>query len=782
MGSKKHRKEKKHRSKKEHKKRKHSDTGSASDGDEWVEKTAVQSDASMTKPAYKPPPLRDDWMVRPPANPLELTKPVVEKEASPAKDPTYAQRKELNPFFANDGDGLPSEESAAKRRKYEYGDAGSGWRMMKLDRVSAIAKEDGRSLEEVALERYGVMAEYEEALAERAYLDERRSGRSFHGGDHGKSHRQPRAAFVTLGYGENFKKPGDERSFSSQSDSSRLRSFMSPNGEGDSVDVDDYDRTRRSTAPTPDDRLVKKIVPVVLTAHTIGSKNAIAQNGRVLSRNELNTLNAKVLKATLMGLEEAAQMGEDYEREKERYETSNRGEDLAVIPNIDSGSKPRDTGAGNSRLQPGARRKKEKVVMHDRSGQRIRFFVDDDDDSLSDMVLKEKTTSMSYDKTMADRIVSDAQFKNDLDYMDDSLDNAAKRSEPTDARKRSMAILDFQKTQTAQERCWYCLQDHRTPRVPVIAVANKTYLALPATVQMVSGHCLIVPAQHCLTTLECEDDVWEEIKNFMKCLIQMFAKENKAAIFMEQVINFKWQRHTVIECVPIPADSYDDAPAFFKEAIMTADEEWSQHKKLIDTSKYGFRRSMVKNLPYFHVWFDPNKGYGHVIESGKWPEWFGKSVLAGTMLDLPPDKWRKPKKMDRNDMPAAKTKKSNETYQTNQRLEIEKCQSYHHPEMLQITSFLLIGTMMMMMHLQTFVSSAPTGTGTNSVNTPNNEIQPDMVDDYNVYANDDVNDDEAYPEEVYGDEVDPAQFYPGGGWYGRRYWRYGRWWSGRRYW
>ncbi|TPX39339.1 hypothetical protein SeLEV6574_g07290 [Synchytrium endobioticum] len=123
------------------------------------------------------------------------------------------------------------------------------------------------------------------------------------------------------------------------------------------------------------------------------------------------------------------------------------------------------------------------------------------------------------------------------------------------------------------------------------------------------------------------------------------------------------------------------------------------------------------------------------------------------------------------------------------KLEIEKCQSYHPPEMLQITSFLLIVTvMMMMMHLQTFVSSAPTGTGTNSVNTPNNEIQPDMVDDYNVYADDDVNDDEAYPEEVYGDEVDPAEIYPGGGWYGRRYWygprywRYGRWWSGRRYW
>jgi hypothetical protein len=58
---------------------------------------------------------------------------------------------------------------------------------------------------------------------------------------------------------------------------------------------------------------------------------------------------------------------------------------------------------------------------------------------------------------------------------------------------------------------------------------------------------------------------------------------------------------------------------------------------------------MVKNLPFFHVWFDPNGGYGHIIEdSASWEEWFGKEVLAG-MLDLPPDVWRRPKWADRRD-------------------------------------------------------------------------------------------------------------------------------------
>ena len=57
---------------------------------------------------------------------------------------------------------------------------------------------------------------------------------------------------------------------------------------------------------------------------------------------------------------------------------------------------------------------------------------------------------------------------------------------------------------------------------------------------------------------------------------------------------------------------------------------------------------MVKHLPYFHVWFDPNNGYGHVIEDGaNWQEWFGREVLASPM-DLSPDLWRRTKPVTDN--------------------------------------------------------------------------------------------------------------------------------------
>jgi hypothetical protein len=100
--------------------------------------------------------------------------------------------------------------------------------------------------------------------------------------------------------------------------------------------------------------------------------------------------------------------------------------------------------------------------------------------------------------------------------------------------------------------------------------------------------------------------------------MQMFAAENKGVLFFETVMSLRHQKHTFIEAVPMPADLFADAPAYFRESIMASESEWSQHKKLIDfsTRPGGFRRAMVPNLPYFMIQWDykGEKGYGHVIE------------------------------------------------------------------------------------------------------------------------------------------------------------------------
>jgi hypothetical protein len=100
--------------------------------------------------------------------------------------------------------------------------------------------------------------------------------------------------------------------------------------------------------------------------------------------------------------------------------------------------------------------------------------------------------------------------------------------------------------------------------------------------------------------------------------------------------------------VPIPYELGETAPAFFKESILSSDEEWSQHTKIIDTlarvrthnlGKLSFRRSIAKEMPYFHVWFTLDGGLGHIVEDeARWPkgDLFAREVIGG-MVDAAPD-------------------------------------------------------------------------------------------------------------------------------------------------
>ena len=46
--------------------------------------------------------------------------------------------------------------------------------------------------------------------------------------------------------------------------------------------------------------------------------------------------------------------------------------------------------------------------------------------------------------------------------------------------------------------------------------------------------------------------------------MRMFAEEDKGVIFYETVITLKWQKHTCIECVPLPWEQHEDIPQYFK--------------------------------------------------------------------------------------------------------------------------------------------------------------------------------------------------------------------------
>ena len=46
--------------------------------------------------------------------------------------------------------------------------------------------------------------------------------------------------------------------------------------------------------------------------------------------------------------------------------------------------------------------------------------------------------------------------------------------------------------------------------------------------------------------------------------MRMFAEQDMGVVFYETVLSLKWQKHTVIECVPLPWEKFDLIPGYFK--------------------------------------------------------------------------------------------------------------------------------------------------------------------------------------------------------------------------
>ncbi|CAM6054813.1 unnamed protein product [Sphagnum tenellum] len=506
---------KRHRSKerdsRSHRKKLKKDRGHAShsEGEEqWVEKE-VQAPASAAPVEHPPPTLaRDDWMTTPgdgfdftgskgPAPERKRDRDIKREEEEKRRTAIRAER-ELNPYFKEGGEGLPpseaTEEDGAKTRRYEFGDGGSNWRMMKFRRVLESAEDEGRETEEVALERYGSLEDFAEAQAERAFLDERRN--ESRKDEFGRNIAYRPTVRKTL----SFQKPGAERGAERERNLGRDRDERS--SKSATVDISE-------SASRPSTPLIKvgHAPPATLSSKSSGELTPI------LSKNALNALNSKVLKAKLMGLPDAAELEKQYDFERKRAENTNLSDGPVLLSGIDIRGRLLDVGSSQATNQAPTKRQKIEQDTHDKDGNRVRYSAEDDKHGLSDLIMQEKMAGVhDFDTHMAERIARDSTYVNNLDYVDDNVDRLSKRKVQSEDQKRKFAVEDYQKHEKAISSCAFCFHNGLKPRVPLVALGVKAYLTLPEVIDMVPGHCLIVPVEHVLTTLECDDDTWDEIR------------------------------------------------------------------------------------------------------------------------------------------------------------------------------------------------------------------------------------------------------------------------------
>ncbi|KAF3481431.1 cell cycle control protein cwf19 [Arthroderma uncinatum] len=551
---------------------------------------------------------RDTWMEGPSALDIDYIHRPKEKPQEPSTARmlqvdfgTKLHEKELNRHLldvAKDAGASPSSDTVQKgdpaEVDYTFGDDGAQWRMTRLKAVFRQAKETGRTVEEVAIERYGDLRSFDNAREEEIELDRRdRYGKDYVGKE------KPS--------GDLFK----ERKLD-----------MESTGEDDTGDSQRQVSGGRNDAPIQGQRMETEPAP---------------RETKILDASSLNKLKAQMMKAKLRRAPDAAELEAQYNAAVAGA-ANQKESDVVVL------------GVMDNRMLAGGNRGEVRAVETKRGRERSQVE-ENEDMSIEDMVREERRNrgGGGEGQRFAERIAKDAKFDNDLDYMDENASKLAKRIHKSEINIKNTSINEFQKMNRILDTCPLCHHEDtgKPPLAPVVSLATRVYLTLPTEPELSDGSTCIVPIQHRSNLLECDDDEWEEIRNFMKCLTRMYHDQGRDVIFYENAARPGQKRHAAMEAVPLPYSLGETAPAFFKEAILSADEEWTQHKKVIDTlaksrqggGKLAFRNTLSKEMPYFHVWFELDGGLGHIVEdTNRWPkgDLFAREIIGG-MLDLGPE-------------------------------------------------------------------------------------------------------------------------------------------------
>ncbi|XP_048453683.1 CWF19-like protein 2 isoform X2 [Rhincodon typus] len=404
--------------------------------------------------------------------------------------------------------------------------------------------------------------------------------------------------------------------------------------------------------------------PISSAAIPIRSLTTRKETPQLLSEEEMNKLGAKIIKAELMGnlelasklkdqLEEARKLNNQGQNHPTSLTAPKRIDNVAadenqevILVRSDESGRVWPVGASAESVRQKRGKKKRQMIETHHEGERIRYFQDDDNLSLQDLVRQEKMTSAEDHNEKFSRLASKFLEKMDRDNytLDDMFVSKAARRDQSgqnDERQRNKAILEHKRLANRMEKCPFCFDNPELPKHLIIAIGVKVYLCLPNYQSMTEGHCQIVPLQHHTAGTILDEDIWEEVQLFRKALVKMLEDKGLDCLFFETNMHLKKRFHMVYECIPVPKEVGDMAPIYFKKAIMEADEEWAINKKLVDLSTRNIRRAIPKGLPYFSVDFGLQGGFAHVIEDEeKFPIYFGKEIVGG-MLDLEPRRWKK---------------------------------------------------------------------------------------------------------------------------------------------
>eukprot|EP00743_Colponemidia_sp_Colp-15_P010631 GILK01011738.1.p1 GENE.GILK01011738.1~~GILK01011738.1.p1 ORF type:complete len:743 (-),score=142.08 GILK01011738.1:2773-4923(-) len=677
---KKSKKESKKKSKKDKKKKK-SERG----GEKEKEKSHSKSDSeeeigesAIVKPSVGEAMVREDWMLRGSNRKSEVV--TTEQSEQQSKPEGYAPSAEGGLWVPN----ASSRDGAEVRASGSVvGDGGRSWRLKALKRAEERAKEIGRPVldttptdtrgkDNSSAQQGGSRTQATEDRLSADVLDKESYLMGHKQRMQGPSSSTSHTSSATSAWRS---RRDDSNRTAQQADEAKWRRSSEAADTGSSqVNFKRFLSKGGSELPSKEpSRGDAEASTLPASTHTTGAGQHGAIEAAPVSQQhtqaDINKLAAQVLKAQLIGDNAAFQtLSKQLELAKQTAGSQ------APAAQVDSGRSSISTDPNvvvlDSISADGRLRSKLSEVSHtsvdkhkqgrkrgagDRDKEGRTAFYDDDNVSLDELVRRERVEGVqNYEENFAQNILRSKRFKVDKDT-ERATDEAEyelhlyeSRESKMSAEKRAQhdrtrAINETKKIKSIHDKCNYCMESPRFQKHLVLSMANSVYLSLPSQ-PIIPGHCLIVPSGHATAVTAVDEEVYEEIRNFMKCLVAMFSAQKKGVIFVETVMQLSQQRHTYLEVYPVANEVADLAPIYFKKAIQESDAEWGTHIQLIDTRGKGVRRALPKSFAYFHVDFDGTGGFAHVIEDERrFKRDFAREVIGG-MLELEPEQYLRPKR------------------------------------------------------------------------------------------------------------------------------------------
>lgn len=351
----------------------------------------------------------------------------------------------------------------------------------------------------------------------------------------------------------------------------------------------------------------------------------------------VNRLRAMAIKAKMQG------KMDEYERLQRLMEEAKKAGPppaaaVEVVSGLDAYGRKIALPSGSGVTAAAKTSKKRLKDQFNQDNERVKYFHDDDQKSLRDLVEEERLGERDPDSVYAKNIMKnsryrDANVREDEDYDHELYQTKTSRlsRQEQEERLRQEQIKQHLLHERATKSCNKCLETNNRKGL-MISLGDKTYLTLPSRGQLVPGHCLIVPNEHIASVRMADEGAQLEVAQFKKYLQRMFADSGKEPIFIETAMWLKKQHHTFVECIPLPRELAEEAPLYFRKEILESEKKWADNPKLISTTKKGLNGSIPDNFAYFHVSFGDGEGFAHLIENErKFKRDFGREILCGIM-------------------------------------------------------------------------------------------------------------------------------------------------------